>query len=118
MTVSSRILGPRVEGRTCATMKGHNARLAGSVFLIRIHPTDAIDLALFVVHAFDESHESPDGITRKRRSLSLVDVRKDSAPEACPATQRDFCTPTRQRMRSGRPTFRRYWPAGRLLEKG
>ena len=74
MTVSSRILGPRVEGRTCATMKGHNARLAGSVFLIRIHPTDAIDLALFVVHAFDES---PDGITRKRRSLSLVDVRKD-----------------------------------------
>ena len=73
MVVAARVLGPSVEGRTRATVQSHDARFAGSVFLIRIDPTDAVDLALFVVHAFDEG---PDGVSRKSRSLTLVDVRK------------------------------------------
>ena len=74
MVVAARVLGPSVEGRTRATVQSHDARFAGSVFLIRIHPANAIDLALLIMHALDER---PDGVSRKNRSLTLVDVRED-----------------------------------------
>ena len=74
MTVSSRILGPRVECRTRAAVQSHDARFAGSIFLIRIHPADTINFALFVVHALDER---PDSVARQRRRKASLDVRKD-----------------------------------------
>ena len=77
VSVPTSILRPRIECSTRAAVQSHDARFAGSVFLIRIHPANAIDLALFVVHAFDEG---PDGVSRKSRPLTLVDVRKVKTP--------------------------------------
>ena len=55
-------------------MQRHNARLAGAILLLRINPTDAIDLALLVVHALDKRTNS---IARKGRTKASVDIRKN-----------------------------------------
>ena len=68
------ILCPRIERRTGAPVERHDARLAGAILLLRVNPSDPVNLLLLVVHALDQRTDS---VTRERGPLPLVDVRED-----------------------------------------